>query len=348
MGTIAMATANTKDLSLLGAIYSYASNCGIEVNSAEWRTPNLDLVTGHSYRVYSDNASGYAYATFSMPSDLPTVYARCAFKIPVNYGGEVTILEFYEASGMTLHGKVTVTPNGGVVRAYRSTTLLASTAALAFTPFTWNVVEVMFTPADSGGRFEIRINGVAVINFIGDTRNLGTAGRCGLVRMGMTTTMGVAAMYMDDIVISDNAWPGTGGLWVLPVTGNGDLQEWTASAGEQYECVDDLPGDFTNYIYASGAVAGVDSNFEFANLPLTPTTIGPVMLVAQARAAAPGSVPMRTIAYSGATVANGATTGVDVGTVELTQIMDVDPATSAAWNEAGVNALKGGVGITTA
>ena len=134
---------------------------------------------------------------------------------------------------------------------------------------------------------------------------------------------------------------------MLPVNGAGDLQEWTASAGAQYECVDDLPGDFTDYIYASGATADVDSNFTFANLPLTPTSIGAVMLVAQARAAAPGSVPVRTIAYSGATVANGTTVGVDVGTVSLKQIMDVDPATSAAWNEAGVNGLKGGVGITT-
>ena len=54
---------------------------------------------------------------------------------------------------------------------------------------------------------------------------------------------------------------------------------------------------------------------------------------------------MRTIAYSGATVVNGATVGVDVGAVELTQIMDVDPATSTGWTESGVNALKGGVGI---
>ena len=206
----------------------------------------MGLVTGHSYRVYSEHTSGYAYATFSMPSELPTVYARCAFKIPANYGGEVSIMEFWEGASANQHGKVTVTPNGGAVKAYRTTTLLASTAALAFTPFTWNVMEVMFTPADSGGRFVIKINGVTIIDYTGDTRYLGTAGRTSLVRLGMMTSMGVAEMYMDDIVISDNAWPGTGGLWVLPVTANGDLQEWTASAGAQYECVDDLPGDFTD------------------------------------------------------------------------------------------------------
>ena len=84
-----------------------------------------------------------------------------------------------------------------------------------------------------------------------------------------------------------------------------------------------------------------------ARLMPTPTALGPVMLVAKARAAAPGSVPVRTIAYSGATVTNGTTVGVDVGTVNLTQIMDVDPATSTGWTESGVNALKGGVGISS-
>ena len=345
MGTIAMATANTKDLSLLPALSVYSTLCSLEVSNTEWRTPNLDLVTGHSYRCYSGTASGYAHAFLYMPSDLTTVYTRFAFKIPTNISSEITILEFWEGAFASLHGIVKVIPNGGVIKTYRSTTQLTATAANAFSPFTWNVIEVMFTPADSGGRFVIKINGATVADYTGDTRNTGTAGRVSALKLGLITA-GIAEMFVDDIVISDSAYPGTGGLWVLPVTGNGDLQEWTASAGAQYECVNDLPGDFTNYIYASGAVAGVDSNFEFANLPLTPTAIGPVMLVAQARAAAPGSVSMRTIAYSGATVANGTTVGVDVGTVELTQIMDVDPATSAAWSESAVNALKGGVGIT--
>ena len=347
MGTIAMATANTKDLSLLPAIYVYAVTSYVEVSDAEWRTPNLDLVTGHSYRFYSTVSSGYSHTTFSMPSDLSTVYTRFAFKIPTNYGAEITILQLLEGAAVTAHGHVTIVPNSGVLRAYKGTTLLATSAANAFTPFTWNVLECMFTPADSGGRFVVKINGVTVIDFTGDTKNAGTTGKINTVRLGVVTTMNIGEMFVDDIVISDSAYPGTGGLWVLPVTANGSLQEWTASTGAQYEFVDDLPGDFTDYIYASGAVADVDSNFEFANLPLTPTSIGAVMLVAQARAAAPGSVPVRTIAYSGATVANGTAVGVDVGTVALRQIMDVDPATSAAWNEAGVNALKGGVGITT-
>jgi len=345
-----MATANTKDLSLFAPVVASVATAGVDVSTTEWRTPNLDLVTGQSYRLYNqDITNGAVYATFNMPSDLPTVYFRVAFKIDKASSSEITIAEMYEGPGTQLHGKITLVPSSGTLRAYRSTTLLATSAASAVSPLNWNVMEVMLTVADSGGRFVIKINGITVIDFTGDTRNIGTAGRTGQVRIGIITTLGAYAnMFLDDIVFSDNAWPGTGGLWVLPVTANGDLQEWTASAGAQYECVDDLPGDFSNFIYASGAVADVDSNFEFANLPLTPTAIGPVMIVAQARAAAPGSVPVRTIAYSGATVANGTTVGVDVGTVTLTQIMDTNPATSAAWSESAVNALKGGVGITTA
>jgi hypothetical protein len=350
MGTFLMATANTKDLSLLGPVTTSVTNAGADVSTTEWRTPNLDLISGQSYRLYNqDNSSGMVYTAFNMPSDLPTVYFRVAFKIDKASSSEITIVELYEGAGTTLHGKITLVPGSGILRAYRSTITLATSATGAVSQQNWNVMEVMFTPADSGGRFVIKVNGITVIDYTGDTRNSGTAGRTGQVRIGIITTLGTYAnMYLDDIVFSDDAWPGTGGLWVLPVTGNGDLQEWTASEGAQHECISALPGDFSKFIYASGAVAGVDSNFEFANLPLTPTAIGAVMLVAQARAAAPGSVPVRTIAYSGATVANGTTVGVDVGTVTLTQIMDTDPATSSAWSESAVNALKGGVGITTA
>ncbi len=348
MGTFLMATANVKDLSLLGPITA-STNAGVDVSTTEWRTPNLNLLTGQSYRLYNtDNSSGVIYTTFTMPSDLPTVYFRFAFKIDKASSSEITIAEMYEGAGVQLHGKITLIPSSGILRAYRSTNTLATSAAGVVSQQNWNVMEVMLTVADSGGRFVIKVNGVTVIDFTGDTRNLGTAGRTSQVRIGIITTLGTYAnMYLDDIIFSDDAWPGTGGLWVLPVTGNGDLQEWTASEGEQHACVSTLPADFTRFIYASGAVAGVDSNFEFANLPLTPTAIGAVMLVAQARAAAPGSVPVRTIAYSGATVANGATVGVDVGTITLTQIMDTNPATASAWTESAVNALKGGVGIAS-
>lgn len=62
-------------------------------------------------------------------------------------------------------------------------TRLAFTDTNIFTFDTWNYLELGVKVADSGGLAEVRLNGVPVIDFAGDTRNAGTTGI--INRMGL-------------------------------------------------------------------------------------------------------------------------------------------------------------------
>lgn len=63
-------------------------------------------------------------------------------------------------------------------------TRLGFTDTNIFTFNTWNYLELGAKIADSGGLAEIRLNGVPVLDYAGDTRNAGTAGT--INRMGFT------------------------------------------------------------------------------------------------------------------------------------------------------------------
>lgn len=343
MAVLKMATAKAGDLSLLDSVFM--SSVEMTVSDVDYRTPDYGLSTGRSFRVLHTGFSPYGYGTLFMPTTIGEAYVRIAFKANTYSSSDLVFFQFGE--GSTTHVLISVNPALGNVRTYRGSTntTLATSSSGVWAPYSWVCLEAYVKIADSGGRTVVRINGnsTPVIDYTGDTRNSGT-GFFDSIRVGSYSGGGTGIeLFFDDIMVRDDTWCGTGGIYLLTPNAAGDESDWSASQGEAWECVDELPPSFNDYISTPAANSGAISLFGVQNLPVAPTEITAVGVLAKARMSAPGSGLVRVAAKSGTTTVYGSSVGLDVGESWLTAFMDVDPNTSAAWTESGVNALQIGI-----
>jgi hypothetical protein len=127
------------------------------------------------------------------------------------------------------------------------------------------------------------------------------------------------------------------------VTADGADTAWTASAGDDYQCVDEIPATFDDYISTDVSVNATKGTFAIGDLSFTPDSISVVAVYAKAQLDEAGVGSIRAIVKSSASYGNGATEGLDTTAEWVKGFFETDPATSAAWNEAGVNAAQAGV-----
>jgi hypothetical protein len=94
-----------------------------------------------------------------------------------------------------------------------------------------------------------------------------------------------------------------------------------------------------------GLTAGLLDTYALGNLPASVTTVYGVQVGIQAAKAEPGDGNAKIVTRSGGT--NYAPNTYSLGTsyTELTELHEVDPATSAAWTPSGVNALEVGMEV---
>lgn len=241
----------------------------------------------------------------------------------------------------------------GAITLYSGVTLVHTSAGTPLTPNAWHWVEVKVVLNDSPtGSFEVRIDGMAAASFGStDTRATGTG--IAMIEFGGGGASTPNFAWMDDIVIMDgtatapNDFIGDTKITTHVPTANAATADWTASAGVDYECVDEAPsaanGD-TDYI--SSNTAAQESRFAISNLVNVPTTIHAVQVRSKAKKADAGTRTMRSLIRSGATELTGTEVGL---TTEYAWIKGpvavVDPDTAVAWSASGFNALEAGVEV---
>lgn len=151
--------------------------------------------------------------------------------------------------------------------------------------------------------------------------------------------------YVDDIVLSDS--PIAGGelhVTVAVPTGNSAANTaWTASTGNKWACIDEVPPSGTDYIN-SGTGAGQQNysatHASAATLGITGGILA-VKTVARMREASSTSTLGAVGIRSGTT--NFAATEVDIGDtnpITMAAVYTNDPNTSAAWTASGFNAAE--------
>lgn len=125
------------------------------------------------------------------------------------------------------------------------------------------------------------------------------------------------------------------------------LAEWTKSAGSaNYQNIDDIPsnGD-TDYNYTD--TTGARDKFVLTDMPVSPEEIYMVSAVSIARKEDSATRAIKNVLEIGGVDYQGAIE--HFLSVDYTQRWDhwqTNPATSAAWTEAQINALKGGYQLT--
>lgn len=235
----------------------------------------------------------------------------------------------------------------GTLRCFDNAVQVGSDVPGVFLNQTWQWVEVKIGLGTDGtsGSLEVRVDGaVKQANVTGiDTFNNANNAYLDIVYFNGKTN----GVRIDDVIIMDgtgtrmNDYLGDTKIDTLVPNSNGSVTDWTASAGSQYQCVDDGIGgsnDDTDYVYTSAA--GL-LNLQMSNFSDNPTSAHAVQVRTRASKTNVGSRQFRTNLISGVSTGNGPTKGMGIGYSWMrTGIFETDPNTSATWTKAAVNAVQ--------
>ena len=121
--------------------------------------------------------------------------------------------------------------------------------------------------------------------------------------------------------------------------GAGSSTQFTPSSGANYTTVDELPYSTTDYV--QDTTSGHRDTYTFSDVGSTTTIFG-VQNSIIAKKTDVSSISLKPAVKSGATVYYGTTTALTTADSIIRNIHIVDPNTSAAWTQSGVNALEAG------
>ncbi|MGQ9677110.1 MAG: hypothetical protein ACUVX1_15725 [Chloroflexota bacterium] len=229
-------------------------------------------------------------------------------------------------------------------------TVLAISEIMPMALSTWYVVEARFKPLNSGGVFQLKVNGQMVIDYTGDTTN--GLENVKTVNIGSTYNGSyIMELRIDDIGINDtngaqqNSWLGDGAVLALMPSGAGSTTELTPSAGDNYACVDERPPSTADYV-ASSTVDAEDT-YALADLPSIYTGVRLVQPMAYAALAAAGSGAWRGVLRSGGTNYADAADKILSTSYAIVRgdVYYTDPADSNPLTPTKVNAFEAGVRV---
>jgi len=289
-----------------------------------------------NYGVYLQNST-IAFVRKFIPST-STLY--CAFKYNASTGNRG--LCSWGETGVN-HTNIYMTDSGGKAyfEARRASTILANSLPYYVIHNTWYLVEVYVYIHDTSGRFQIKVDGITVLDFTGDTRNAGT-GVITQFCMGYDSLIGSAATaYIDDVVLDDANWIGDTAVLGLSPDGAGATTQWDPSTGSNYACVDEVPQSDTDYV--STNVNDEIDTYTLANLP-TVQSVKAVQVMARARkegVSTPQNIAL--VARIGGTDYPSSDHALSTAFIGHTNLWQNNPNTAAAWTESEVNSLQAGV-----
>lgn len=273
----------------------------------------------------------------------------------INLNASTTSYQFLYLNNNTPSSEaieLTVNADNGIIRLYRGnqTTLLASSTAL-FPPSVWHHIEVKATIADSGGNVEIRMNGVTIINYTGDTR-ASTSGTAGLDRIMLAGSSSSAGGF-DDLYILDttgsvaNTFLGDCRIISLAPTSDSSVQFTRSTGASNYLCIDEgKQNSDTDYVESS--TIGHKDVYGYADLSASVAQVYGVQALTWMKKTDAASRTVRSLVVSGGVTTNGTTTGLTTGTYgPVPAITSLDPATSAQWTAIAVNSATAGFEIVS-
>lgn len=235
----------------------------------------------------------------------------------------------------------------GTIEARRGdNTLLGSSAAGVITgDNTWFSIEVKFVISNTTGSVVVKIDGTTVLDLTNqDTQNSSNA---------FANTVQFGQGNIDEIVVLDgsgtshNDFIGEFRIETLRPTANGTTNNFTPSAGSNWQNVDEAESDDDTTYNESNTVGHIDL-FQVEDLTLFEAgdTIEAVQVSDSSIKDNVGSRTLRHLLRSGTTNYEGSdkklTTNWDK---HFFHIWEEDPDTAAAWTQSGVNAVEIGVKV---
>lgn len=292
---------------------------------------NVESRTG-TYSCYLDDSDEIRYVTPAITE----LYIGYGLWIEAHPLSVQNVIEFIGNLGGTMFNVACLGTGQIVLR--RGSTILA-TAVDDLSESDWFYIEVWYEAHNTTGDIEIRINGATLVSYNGDTINTAdtTISEIRVHGFGSQDT------YIDDLVINDtsgaynNTWPGQPHLSIATVNGAGANADFTPSAGSNYQCVDEIPVNTTDYVSSSNAT---DLDTYAITDPLVGTeTINNVIVNIVAKLDS-GAGNIDIVIISNATQDNSAAKALNSAWERYQECWPLNPDDSAAWQPADIDDLE--------
>jgi hypothetical protein len=232
-----------------------------------------------------------------------------------------------------------------------SGTLLATSAPGTFDA-NWHYVEMSATLHDSTGAVTVKVDGTTILTFTGDTKNGGTSTNIDTLKFkaGRYNFEPTATITIDDLYLCNstgtvnNTFLGDVRVQSLLPSGAGASTELAVTgAANNHTAAGESP--YNNATYNSSATVGQRDTYALSDLAAGTAGILGVQAVAHMQKSDSGAASAKLAIKSGATVYYDATQSLGTAIAAYSQVRETDPATSAAWTLAAVNALEAGMEV---
>jgi hypothetical protein len=244
-------------------------------------------------------------------------------------------------------------PAGGSVQFPQGSGVVLATSAVGTLDGNWHYVEMSATIHDSTGSVTVKVDGATVLTFTGDTRNGGTSTDIDTVKFktGRYVDTPSAMISIDDLYICN----GTGTVnntflgdvrvqSLLPNGAGASTQLAVTGAANNHTAAGESP--YNNATYNSSATVGQRDTYALSDLAAgTAGVLGVQAVAHMQKSPDAGTASAKVAIKSGATVYYDATRSLGTAVAAYSQVRETDPATSAAWTLAAVNALEAGMEV---
>lgn len=323
-------------------------------------SPTPRLSGSYCLKCTSAASNGLSYKSISLGTKTE-VWIRFGFWAhPVTDTNERVFAGLVDSGGLT-QSCITFNPADGLLRARQYTSLgavggtLLAASSLTMSIDAWHLIEWrhQMTSASSGTT-EVWLDGARAINFTGDNTQASTALNVATLLLGVQITSSVAGMYMafDDIAVNDTAGSINNGqifdgrVALLKPTGAGSNTAQTrggTDSGANWNQVDEFPPSLTDYVFS--ATAGTRDTYALSDLPAGTWAVNCCEVLAYAQNSDAGAGSLGLTVKSGGTTNEGTAQSLTTTAQYFRQLYETDPATSAAWTTAAVNALEAGTTV---
>ena len=292
----------------------------------------------------SSNSTGNYLQTPPLTSDGTLIIGIAVYR-PSSVSSNISIVQLYDGWS-TLGIDVKWMYSTGEIAVYRGTTLLGTTTGAGLQVGAWTYVEVKVKCHDTLGTVEVRTGGSPRLSLTDQDTKAGTGTCHNIVRLYLNQYQ-----YIDDVYICDSTGSANNDLLgnrkvvgLFPATDTATLQ-WTPSTGvDHYALVDEIAPPTGDSDWVETDVPGSVDLFNYQDI-YNVGSISAIQVNTTCRTTDAESFSLITEVVSGETTSDDAGQPIPDPMLELSRILEVDPATGSPWTMAGLNNAKIGVKV---
>lgn len=312
---------------------------------------NTSTVRNGAASMNLGNATGNAVA--ALPSAVSEIYFRLGYRPTGNLGGTRAIFQVLDPNG---EDHIQFQISAAKARLMRGVsggggTELDIGASAVFSLDAWHLVEGWCLIDTTSGEVEMRVDGVNVASFSGDTQGDGASGiTTDRFRLGGSDSFSsTASDYYDDVAINDTSgsdntsWIGEGKVVKMAPNGAGDstdLSRGGSDSGANWSQVEEVPpNDATDYVFGSTA----DDHDLYALEDVSDVnSVNAIVIWHRAQKDDAGARSFARVLKSEATEDDGSDVTLSQSWEYYSEILERDPVDAALWDETKLDALQVG------